>query len=347
MRRRSSLVIAAVFLLHLLPTGARAQEAGYAVTRRIRVGGDGGWDYIAVDTAGNRLYLSHATQAEVVDLARDSVIGTIPNTPGIHGVAFAPELGRGFTSNGRDSTVTIFDLRTLATIARVNVRAANPDAILYDPVTRRVFTFNGRSASVTALDAATGAVIGTVDVGGKPEAPVLDGRGALFVNIEDRGEIAVLDPAALRVTGRWTLSGCEEPSGLAMDRVSRRLFSVCGNRVMAVSDADRQRVLTTLPIGGGADGAAFDSTYGLAFSSNGEGTLTVVREVTRDSFVVAGTAATQRGARTIALDPRTHRIYLPTADFEPAPAPTPDNPRPRPRTVPGSFVALVVEPVAH
>jgi len=343
MIRRSASTIAFVLLL-ALPGAAAAQgtAAGYAIVQRIVIGGEGGWDYLSVDTVGNRLYVSHGTQAAVVDLAHDSVIGTIPNTPGIHGIAFAPELGRGFTSNGRDSTVTIFDLATLATIARVNVQASNPDAILYDPATRRVFTFNGRSASVTALDAATGAVIGTVDVGGKPEAPVLDGRGALYVNIEDRGEIAVLDPATLRVTARWSVAPCEEPSGLAMDRVTRRLFSVCGNRLMAVSDADAHRVVTTLPIGAGADGAAFDPALGLAFASNGEGNITVVREVSRDSFLVAGTVPTQRGARTITLDGRTHRIYLSTAEFEPAPAPTPDNPRPRPRPVPGTFTVLVV-----
>jgi DNA-binding beta-propeller fold protein YncE len=343
MSTRTAFVIA-LALLAARPIAASAQEtaAGYAVAKRIPVGMDGGWDYLTVDTTAGRLYVSHATRVMVVDLARDSVVGLIDSTLGVHGIAVAPELGRGFISDGRDSTVTIFDLRTLARVGRVNVGARNPDAILYEPSTRRVFTFNGGSANSTVLDAATGAVVGTIPLGGKPEFAVHDGAGAVFVNIEDSSQVVALDPRTMQVTARWSVAPCEEPSGLAMDRAARRLFSVCGNRLMAVSDADGHRVLRTLPIGAGVDGAAFDQARGLAFSSNGEGTMTVVREVSRDSFVVAQTVPTQRGARTIALDARTHRLFLPTAEFGPAPAATADNPRPRPSLVPGSFTVLVV-----
>ena len=313
-------------LAALAAPAAQGQDAAYHVVGRIPLSGEGGWDYLIVDTAAHRLYVSRSTHVAVIDLDRDSVVGDIPNTLGVHGIAFVRELGRGFTSNGRDSTVTIFDLRRLAPLSQIKVTGRNPDAITYDPVSKRVFTFNGGSANATALDARTGAVVGTIDLGGKPEFAVSDARGRMYVNIEDKSEVVAFDPRSLTVVQRWSLAPCEEPTGLAIDRRSRRLFSVCSNALMAVLDADRGRVVTTLPIGSGVDGAAFDPATGLAFSSNGEGTLTVVHEESADSFRVVGTVATQRGGRTVALDERTHRIYTVAADYGPAPEPTPGEP---------------------
>jgi DNA-binding beta-propeller fold protein YncE len=338
--------ITGLVLFALVTLGAPAaptQDATYHVVGRIPLVGEGGWDYLTVDTAGRRLYVSRSTHVAVIDLDRDSVVGDIPNTLGVHGIALARDLGRGFTSNGRDSTVTVFDLQTLATLSTIAVTGRNPDAIAYDPASGRVFTFNGGSDNATAIDARSGVVVGTIALGGKPEFAVLDGAGRIYVNIEDKSEIVVFDTRTLTVQARWPLAPCEEPSGLAMDRRHHRLFAVCSNRLMAVLDPDRGRVLTTLPIGGGVDGAAFDPASGLAFGSNGEGTLTVVHEESPDSFRVVANVVTQRGARTVALDERTHRIYTVAAEYGPAPAPTPERPRPRPSIIPGSVVVLVLE----
>jgi DNA-binding beta-propeller fold protein YncE len=279
-----------------------------------------------------------------MDQNAGTIVGEIADTPGIHGVALAPALGRGFTSNGRDSSVTIFDLKTLATIAKVKIDGRNPDAILYEPVTRRVFTFNAGSGTATAIDAAAGTVIGNVSLDGRPEFAVADGRGAVFVNLEDSSAVVRLDAAALKTGVRWSIAPGEEPSGLAIDTTHARLFSVCGNGMMVVSDLVRGRVVATVPIGKGPDAARFDAATGLVFSSNGEGTVTIAHEDTPDRYSVVATAPTQRGARTMALDPSTHRIYLATAQFGEPPAPTPERPHPRPPVVPGSFEILVMEP---
>jgi len=316
----------------------------YHVAKQITLGGEGGWDYLAVDSVARRLYVSHGTRVEVVDLTRDTAMGFIPNTPGVHGIAIANELGRGFTSNGRDSTVTIFDLRTLATLGTVNVGARNPDAILYDPFSRRVFTMNAGSGTATAIDAATGAVAGTVALNGRPEFGVADGRGMIYVNLEDSSAIVAFDARTLQVEARWPLSPCDGPSGLAMDRVHRRLFAGCSNRLMAVVDADNGRVITALAIGQGVDANRFDPGTGFAFASCGrDSVLTVVHEDDPDHFIVVANVPTRPGARTMELDPATHRIFLSTAEFGPAPAPTPERPRPRPTIVPGSFMVLVLE----
>jgi DNA-binding beta-propeller fold protein YncE len=319
-----------------------AQAPGYHVIHRINVGGEGGWDYITVDATSNRLFLSRGTHAMVIDLGRDSVIGDIPNTAGIHGVALAPELNRGFTSNGRDSSVTIFDYKTLAPITVVKIHARNPDAILYDPATKRVFTFNGGTSNATAIDATNGTVLGTVDLGGKPETAVSDG-GKVYANIEDKSEIAVFDPKTLAVLARWPLAPCEEPSGLAIDRVHQRLFAGCGNKTMAIVDMRTGKVVASPAVGAGVDAAGFDPGTQLAFTSNGEGTITVVHEDTPDKYTVVETVPTQRGARTMAVNPKTHRLYTVTAEFGPAPAPTADRPRPRPPMIPGTFVVLELD----
>ena len=321
---------------------AQAATPGYHVIHRINAGGEGGWDYVTVDPDGNRLFLSRGTHAMVIDLGRDSVVGDIPNTLGIHGVALAPELNRGFTSNGRDSSVTIFDYKTLAPIAVVKIPGRNPDAILYDPATKRVFTFNGGTSNATAIDATNGTVVGTVDLGGKPETAVSDG-GKVYANIEDKSEIAVFDPKTLAVLARWPLAPCEEPSGLAIDRIHQRLFAGCGNKTMAVVDMRTGKVVATPAVGSGVDAAGFDPGTQLAFTSNGEGTITVVHEDTPDKYTVVETVPTQRGARTMAVNPKTHRLYTVTAEFGPAPAPTADRPRPRPPMIPGTFVVLELD----
>jgi DNA-binding beta-propeller fold protein YncE len=329
------------------PASGQAPAGGgtsYHVARKIPVGGEGSWDYLTYDAVRHRLFLSHATQVEVVDEANGTIIGRIRETPGVHGIALAQDLGRGFVSNGRDSSVTIFNLRSLEVTARVRVPGRNPDAILYDSTSRRVLAFNGGSADATALDATTGRVVGTLALGGKPEFAVADGHGGVFVNIEDRSEIVSLDAATLTIRARWPLAGCEDPTGLALDRVHQRLFSTCGNGRMGVVDAGTGRVIALLPIGSGVDGCAFDPATRQAFASNGEGTITVAQEESPDSFRVLGNVVTQRGARTMTLDPVTHRLYTVTAAFGPAPAPSAEQAHPRPSILPGSFVLLVLEP---
>ena len=326
------------------PVTEQSASPHHKVTKRIAIGGDGFWDYLTVDGLKRRLYVSHSTRVQVVDIERDSIVGEIPDTPGVHGIALAPDLGRGFTSNGRDSTVTVFDLGTLATVAKIRVRGRNPDAIVYDPVSRRVFTMNGGSGTATAIDAAAHTVIDTLALGGRPEFAVADSRGLIFVNLEDKSEVVVFDSRSLAIRSRWPLAPGENPTGLAIDRAHRRLFAGCTNQRMVVLDADSGRVVATLPIGAGVDGTAFDPDTALAFSSNGEGSLTVVHEDDPEHFRVVETVTTQRGARTLGLDERTHDIFLPTAAFGPPPAPTAERPHPRPSIVPGSFVILVVQP---
>jgi DNA-binding beta-propeller fold protein YncE len=326
------------------PVVAGQSSGTYAVVKHLKLGGDGGWDYIKADAAGRRLYVSHGSKMVVVDLDRDSVLGEVGNLVGVHGAVVAPEAGRGFTSNGRDTSVTIFDARTLATISNLKVTGRNPDAIQYEPVSRRVFTMNGGSGNATAIDAASGKIVGTVDLGGgKPEAVVADGKGRMYVNIEDSARIVAFDAQTLQVTGRWSLTGCEEPTGLAIDRDHRRLFSACHNKVMAISNLDAGKVMRTLPIGENTDGAEFDPGTQLAFTSNGDGTLTVVHEETPDKFTVVANVKTQRGARTMALDEKTHRVYLSAAQYGPTPEPTKEQPRPRPPILPGTFEVLVLE----
>lgn len=332
-----------MMLVLLSALSLAVQQPSYHVVARVSLPGEGGWDYLAVDSKAHRLYVSRGTHVAVIDLDRDSIVGDIPNTLGVHGIAFVRDLHRGFTSNGRDTSVTVFDLKTLAPVTVVKVTGANPDAITYDPFSRRVFTFNGRGANATALDPESGTVVGTLDLGGKPENAVSDGGGHMYVNIEDKSEIVAFDPKTLTVQNRWALAPCEAPSGLAIDRRTRRLFAVCSNGLMAVVDADRGRVVTTLPIGRGTDGAAFDPATKLAVSSNGEGTMTVVREESPDSFRVVATVPTQRGGRTIALDERTHRLYTIAAQYGETPAPTAEQPRPRPPIIPGSVVVLILD----
>ena len=303
------LVVAALGLVAPFLLGAAA--TGYHVLGEIAIGGEGGWDYLTADSAARRLYVSHGTHVVVVDLDAGKVVGDIPDTPGVHGIAIAADLNRGFISNGRGNNVTIFDLKTLKATGTV-ATGDNPDAIRYDQVSHRVFAFNGRSRNATAIDAKAGTVAATIPLPGKPEFSVADGKGKVYVNIENTAEIVEIDAATAAVTKKYSLSPCEEPSGLAIDMKNRRLFSVCGNRMMAVSDPDAQKVVATPAIGAGSDGAAFDASLGYAFSSNGDGTLTIVQQ-TGGKWDVLENIATERGARTITVDEKTHKVYLPTA----------------------------------
>lgn len=329
-----------VAMLSISLNGQAQPSPGYHLLKKFVLGGEGGWDLLAVDSAAHRLYISRATHVMVVDSDSGAIVGDIANTPRVHGIAIAPEFGKGFITNGGDATVTIFDLKTLKPSSQVKV-GQNPDAILYDPVSKRIFAFNGNSKDATAIDAGTGTVAGTLALGGKPELGVADERGRVYVNLEDKSQIVAIDSRKLKIEATWPLAPGEEPTGIAMDRKHRRLFVTCSNKLMAVVNADNGKLLTTLPIGSGVDGAAFDSDKQLAFSSNGDGTLTVVREDSPDKFSVAENVVTQRGARTLDLDQKTHRVFLVTAEFGPTPAPTVERPRPRPPMLPGTFTLLV------
>lgn len=332
-------------LLGLVPLGV-AQAVGtpnYRITHQLALPGDEGWDYLTFEQGGHRLFVAHGSRVVVVDTDKLTVIGEIPDTPGVHGIALAPDLNRGYVSAGRAGTVVVFDLKTLARLKEIKVTGENPDAILYDPATHRVFTFNGRGRNVTAIDAKTGEVVGTVAVDAKPEFAVSDGKGRVYVNLEDKNSLAELDPQKLAVLAKWPLAGCEEPSGLALDAAHERLFPVCGNKVMAVVDGASGKVLGTAPIGAGVDAAAFDPATGRAFASCGEGVLTVVHGGSAGRPEVVQSATTQRGARTMALDLERHRVFLVTADFGPPPAASAAQPHPRPAIVPGSVRLLVLE----
>ena len=319
-----------------------AADPGLHVLKTFKLGGEGGWDYLEVDPDAHHLFISRATHVMVVDTESGKQVGDIPDTPGVHGIALAPELGRGFTSNGREGTVTIFDLKTLKVIDKVKGVGENPDAILYDPASQSVFTFNGRSHNSTAIEASSGKVLGQIPLDGKPEFAVSTGKGEIFVNLEDKSELTAIDPHTLKVKATWPLAPCESPSGLAMDVKNRRLFAGCDNKLMAVVNADSGKVITTVPIGDGVDAGRFDPENGFAYASCGEGVLTVVHEDSPEKFSVVGNVTTQRGARTMALDKKTHNLYTVTAEFGPRPAPTASEPRPRPPILPDSFVVLVV-----
>jgi YVTN family beta-propeller protein len=324
--------------------GAQQATAGYHVTQRIPVGGEGGWDYIAVDTARARLFVSRSDRVMVVDQASGKVLGEITGLNRGHGVAFDYATNHGFATSGADSTVTMFDLGTLAVLKRT-IAAIDDDAVLYDPVSRRVFTMNGDANSASVIDPATGDKVGDIPLGGKPEFGVTDRAGKVYINLEDKGEVVEIDPVAMKVVRRWSIAPCEEPSGLAIDVTHRRLFSVCGNKLMAVSDAAGGKLITTLPIGAGVDAAAYDPVTGNVFASNGEGTMTVVHQETPDTYRVVSTVQTMPGARTMALDPKSHRLYTVSAKMGPMPAAAPgETRRRRPPLIPGSFTLLVLEP---
>jgi YVTN family beta-propeller protein len=304
--------------------------------KTVPIPGDGFWDYVGMDSNARRIYISHGTRVQVLDADSFALVGEIPETQGVHGIAIASDLGRGFTSNGRANTVTIFDLKTLQTIGTVKT-GENPDAIAYEPVSKRVYTFNGRSKDATAINAADGSVIATIPLGGKPEFAAVDGKGKIFVNNEDTSELIEIDAQAAKELHRWSLKPCESPSGLAMDQKNRRLFAGCENKMMAIVDADSGKVIATPAIGEGVDATAYDPGTGFALSSNGEGTLTVVKQESKDKYSVLENVPTKRSARTMGLDLKTHNVVLPAAEFLP-----PKEGERRGAMKPGSFVLLVV-----
>lgn len=318
-------------------------HGGWRVVQRFVLGGDGGWDYLYLDPATQHLYISRSDRVLVLDARGGKRVGEIDGLSGVHGIALADDLHKGFISNGRADTVTVFDPATLKIERTIAVGGHNPDAILYDPFSKRVLTFNGGSSDASVIDAVSGKLLGHVALPGHPEFAVSDGRGHVYDNIEDKHELVEIDPKAMEVKNVWSLEHCEDPSGLAIDTAYRRLFSVCQNKTMAVTDADSGKAVARVPIGEGPDGAAFDARRGLVFSSNGEsGTLTIVHEDAPDRYSVIANAPTQNSARTMALDQASGRVYLPAARFGARPAPSAAQPRPRPAVAPGSFTILVV-----
>lgn len=332
-----------VLVLLALIASASAFAAGtdYKVVATWKLGGDGGWDYLTADGEGHRLFIARATRVMVVDTESGKQIGEIPDTPGVHGVALVRDLGRGFISNGGEDMVSVFDLKTLAVEKKIKV-GTRPDAIVYDPFSKRVFTFNARSHDTTAVDASKGEVAGKIDLGGKPEFAASDEKGTMWVNLEDTSELVAFDPVKLAVKSKSKLADCEEPTGMAIDRKTRHLFVGCGgNKKMAIVDADSGKIVASPAIGDGCDATAFDPDLGLAFASAGDGTITVIHEDGADKFSPAQTVTTQKGARTMALDPKTHKIYTVTAHVTTTPSPS--GGRPERKVEPGSFVVLVVE----
>ncbi len=331
-------------ILFCLSTSVLLAAAGYRVVKTVPLPGDSGWDYVTVDSEARRVYVTHGTDLIVLNADSGDVAGQITKLKGIHGVALAPELGRGFISNGQSGKITVFNTRTLARLDDEVAAGKNPDAIIYDPSTGRVFAFNGQSSDATVIDAELLTVTGTVSLQGKPEFAVADGIGAVYVNLEDKHSVARINARSMLVETTYDLAPCESPSGLALDAASRRLFAGCHNQMMAVVSADNGKLITTLPICSGIDATAFDPDAGLIFNSCSDGKVSVYHEDSPDHYTAQDTIETRPGSRTMAVDFKTHKLFLPAAQFEEASAPPPDGPAPRRRMRPGTFGLLVLEP---
>lgn len=331
-------------ILSLLGLNGQNAVNGYRIVQKISLEGDGFWDYLNADDATGMLFVSHGKMVHVVDMKSGKNVATITNVNGVHGIAIAPEFNKGFISNGPDSNVTVFNIKDFSVIEKVAVTGKNPDAILYEPFSKTIITWNGRTSNATVIDAKTDKVLQTIALPGKPEAAVSDGKGKVFVNIEDKSEVCMISVKSWKVEQTWSISPGEGPSGLALDNENHCLFSAT-DKLMVVLDAETGKVITTLPTGGRVDGAGFDPGLKRAYSSCGEGLLTVVQEENPNSFKVLANVPTQVGTRTISVSAKTHRIYLPTAEFGPTPEKTAENQRPRPTVKPGTFTVLVVEPV--
>jgi YVTN family beta-propeller protein len=343
--KKRNIILSILILLCFSSSFAQVITSGYKILNKFHLEGDGGWDYLTIDDSTSRLYVSHGTMVQVFDVVAQNIIGTIPDTKGVHGIALARDLNKGFISNGKDSSVTIFNLKTLEVITKVKVTGKNPDAILYDQFSQKVFVYNGKSDNATVIDANTNNVIGTIALSGKPEFSVTDGKGKVYVNIEDKSQVCVINSSTLTVEQKWNVSPGEEPSGLAIDILNHRLFIVCGNKWMIVMNSDNGAIVSKLAIGDRVDGVAYDSFLKRAYSSNGDGTLTVVQEVDANTFKVTENVTTQKGARTISLNSKTHYLYLPTAEYGETPAATKENPKPRPSIKPGTFTILEIQPL--
>ncbi|MGC1392381.1 MAG: YncE family protein [Bacteroidales bacterium] len=341
--KKKIFVMTGIFLSLLGLNGQNISD-GYKIIQQIHLEGDGFWDYLNADDATGMLYVSHGKMVHVVNMKTGKNVATITDVNGVHGIAIAPELQKGFISNGADSNVTVFNTKDFTVIEKVPIKGKNPDAILYEPFTKTVITWNGRSSNASVIDAKTDKLIKIIDLAGKPEAAVSDRKGKVFVNIEDKSEVCMINVKTWKVEQTWSISPGEGPSGLALDIENHRLFSAT-DKLMVVLDSETGKVVATLPTGGRVDGAGFDPGLKRAYSSCGEGELTVVQEENPDLFKVLANVPTKAGARTISVSAATHRIYLPTAEFGPTPEKTADNPRPRPSLKPGTFTILVVEPV--
>ena len=316
----------------------------YEFVTEIPIGGEGGWDILTIDSAARRLYLSHATKVVVVDLNTNTIAGEIADTPGVHGFVAVPEVQRGFSSNGKESKSSVVDLTTLKTVSKIDT-GSNPDAIVYEPRHGEVYVFNHTGNSVTVINAKAATVSATIPLGGTPEfAAVNEAAGRVYCNIEDKSEVAVIDVDKHEVVAHWSLAPGEEPSGIALDAAHHRLFSGCHNKMMVMLDTESGKVVGSVPIGAGVDGCAFDDATQLAFASCGEGTTIIAREETPGKLTILQTLKTERGARTMALDPKSHRIYLPSAQFQPPPSPSPGASPGRPTVVPNTLKLLVYGP---
>jgi DNA-binding beta-propeller fold protein YncE len=313
-------------------------QNNFHILKTFHIQSAGGWDYLIVGPGNGRLYVSHGTQVNILDKTTGDSIGVIENTTGVHGIAFDKEHNKGFTSNGRLNNVTVFDLKTNAVIAQIST-SANPDAIMFEPFSKKIITCNGRGKNLSIIDPVNNKLLDSIDVGGKPETAVSNGDGMVYVNIEDKNEIVAVNMKTMKVDKHWPLAPAEEPTGLCYDKTTNRLFAGCGNKLLAIVDASNGKVIATLPIGDGCDGAGFDQSTKNIFTSNGEGTMSVYHEKSANEYEKVSTITTKRGARTITVDQDTHLIYLPTADFE---NPDPNTPNARPRMIPGTFQVLVI-----
>ncbi|HEX4638233.1 MAG TPA: hypothetical protein VH170_01970 [Chthoniobacterales bacterium] len=328
----------------LFAAASVVQSQQFQFVNEIPIGGEGGWDILTIDSAAERLYLSHATKVVVVDLNANKVAGEIANTPGVHAFVAVPEFNRGFSSNGKENKSSVVDLTTLKTISKIDT-GQNPDAIVYEPKRKEVYVFNHSGNSVTVIDAKETKVVATISLPGNPEfAAVDENAGRVYVNLEDKSEVAVIDSAKHEVIAHWPLAPGEEPTGIALDTAHHRLFAACHNKMMVMVDAENGKVIANVPMCSGTDGCAFDEAMQLAFASCGEGAVTIAHEDSPDKLSILQTLKTERGARTIALDPKTHRIYLPSAQFQPAPSPSPGASPARPTVVPNTLKLLVYRP---
>ena len=340
MQLRAKALICSLFAVMSCGYVMAQGDGGYHLLHQYKLGGDTGWDYLNMDADSRRLYITRATHVQVINIDSGNVEGDIADLKGVHGVALDKADNKGFISDGRDNSVIVFDLKSLKQTGKIQA-GTNPDAILFDPYSKRVFAFNGRSGNATAIEAKDNSVAGTIDLGGKPEFGASDGKGKVFVNLEDKSSLVEIDAKSLKVVNTWPLAPAEGPSGLALDADHDVLFSGCDNQQMAIVDGNSGKVIATPAIGKGVDATAFDKGVKQAYSSNGEGNITVIKEDSPTSFSVAATVPTKRGARTMTIDEKTHNLITVTADFEPAPAPAPGQPRQRPKMVPDSFVVLV------
>ncbi len=322
------------------PPPQNSSSSGYHLVKKVKLGGTGGWDYLEVDPATHRLFISRGTHVIVVDPDQGKIVGDIPDTQGVHGIALADEFNKGFTTNGRTADSTMFDLASLKALGNIKTDK-DSDGVIYDPFSKRVFTFNGDANTSSAIDVASGKLVATFPLGGGPEFAASDGKGKIFVNLEDKSALVKFDAKTLKIENTWPLAPCESPSGLAIDAANEILVVGCHNKLMTFVDGNSGKVIGTVPIGQGVDANRFDPVTGYAFASCGDGSITIAHEDSPTKFSLVEMIQTQRGARTMALDYANHNLYTVTADFGPALAATTENPRPRPSILPDTFTLLV------